>query len=275
LGVCIVGLGGPVGAHSHHKHANSIMITQREYVEGCLQWYEEADLQPGNPEDGEWHECHYPTPKCLGGTETVLLLKEHHAVQGVLQSEEFGHPCIYGWEKQYLSDGVLHLWKKWMKIKAQPSIDVWAAIPPEEKRERGRIAQSKMTKEQLRRGREGMWANMTPEQRSAQARHMLDIPPEKREEAVAKATQTNLKRNPNHFADMARKARAAEPYEKKRKRMEACHKPEVHAKALAKINGRKFKCRVTGKISTAGPLTRYQNARGIDPSLRDQVQGDP
>jgi hypothetical protein len=162
-----------------------------------------------------------------------------------------------------------------MKNKAQTAIDALAAIPLEERRERGRIAQSRMTKEQLRRGREGMWANMTPEQRSAQARHMLDISPEKREEAVAKATQTNLKRNPNHFADMARKARAAEPYEKKRKRIEACHKPEVHAKALAKTNGRKFKCRVTGYVSTAGPLTMYQRSRGIDPSLRDQIEGEP
>ena len=65
------------------------MITQREYVEGCQQWYKEADLQPGNPEDGTWEQCHYPAPKCLGGTETILLLKEHHAVQGVLQSEEY------------------------------------------------------------------------------------------------------------------------------------------------------------------------------------------
>ena len=99
--------------HTHHKHAISIMITQREYVEGCLQWYREADLQPGNPEDGEWHECHYPVPKCLGGTGTVLLLKRHHAIQGVLQSEEYDHPCIYGWEKQYCTGQFKKLYRKW------------------------------------------------------------------------------------------------------------------------------------------------------------------
>jgi hypothetical protein len=93
------------------------MITQREYVEGCLQWYKEADLQPGNPEDGTWEQCHYPIPKCLGGFEIILLLKEHHAVQGVLQSEEFNHPCIWGWEKRYISEEFLHLWKKWMQQK--------------------------------------------------------------------------------------------------------------------------------------------------------------
>lgn len=100
------------------------MITQREYVEGCLLWYREADLQPGNPQDGEWHECHYPVPKCLGGTKVILLLEEHHAVQGVLQSEENQRPCIYGWEKQHLEGQLLDLWQKWMEVKAKPGLAV-------------------------------------------------------------------------------------------------------------------------------------------------------
>ena len=104
---------------------------------------------------------------------------------------------------------------------------------------------------------------------------MKTMTPEKKNEVIQKATSKLLEANPDHFSDMAKKARASESYETKRKRMEACHKPEVHAKALAKTNGRKFKCRVTGKVSTAGPLTRYQNARGIDPSLRDQIEGEP
>jgi hypothetical protein len=100
------------------------MITQREYVEGCLQWYEEADLQPGNPEDGEWHECHYPTPKCLGGTETVLLLKEHHAVQGVLQSNEYQHPCIWGWEKEFIPAIYLNLYRYWRSEQSRRAVAV-------------------------------------------------------------------------------------------------------------------------------------------------------
>jgi hypothetical protein len=54
----------------------------------------------------------------------VLLLKEHHAVQGVLQSEEFGHPCIYGWENPHLDDEIALVWKKWMVIKAKPGLTV-------------------------------------------------------------------------------------------------------------------------------------------------------
>jgi len=36
-------------------------------------------------------------------------------------------------------------------------------------------------------------------------------------------------------------------------------------------NSLKFRCLVTGKTTTAGPLTGYQKARGIDPSLRERV----
>ena len=90
------------------------MLSQKEFVEGCYNWYREADLQPGNPEDGEWNQAHYPVPKCKGGTETILLLKEHHAVQGVIQSEELQWRCIFSWEEKYLSGEYLELFNKWM-----------------------------------------------------------------------------------------------------------------------------------------------------------------
>jgi hypothetical protein len=98
-------------------------MRQKEFIKGCYDWYREADLQPGNPDDGEWQECHYPLPKCLGGTETILLLKEHHAIQGVLQSEEYQHPCIFSWEKDFLGEPYLSLWLKWMKIKGQKMVE--------------------------------------------------------------------------------------------------------------------------------------------------------
>jgi len=89
------------------------MLSQKEFVEGCYNWYREADLQPGNPEDGEWDAAHYPVPSCKGGTETILLLREHHAIQGVIQCEEYQWKCIWGWEEKYLSGEYLELFKKW------------------------------------------------------------------------------------------------------------------------------------------------------------------
>ena len=45
---------------------------QHTWVYGCYAYYLENGYEPGNPEDGEWHECHYPVPACLGGTETEI-----------------------------------------------------------------------------------------------------------------------------------------------------------------------------------------------------------
>ena len=107
------------------------MLSQKEFVEGCYNWYREADLQPGNPEDGDWDEAHYPVPKCKGGTETILLLRGHHAVQGVIQSEELQWKCIFGWENKYLSGEYLELFNKWVSEGAKL---FWADKTEEERR---------------------------------------------------------------------------------------------------------------------------------------------
>ena len=106
------------------------MLSQKEFVEGCYNWYREVDLQPGNPEDGQWDEAHYPVPKCKDGTETILLLREHHAVQGVIQSEEMQWKCIWGWEEKYLEGEYLELFNKWMSEGVKL---IWANKTEEEK----------------------------------------------------------------------------------------------------------------------------------------------
>ena len=121
------------------------MLTQQEFVEGCLNYYAENYYEQGNPEDGEWERAHYPTPKCLGGTETILLLREHHALQGILQSEEVNHPCIWGWEKSYLPKEMLPLYHKWCSEKSRLAMQkmdttvLWD-IPHEERVRRGKKA---------------------------------------------------------------------------------------------------------------------------------------
>jgi hypothetical protein len=95
------------------------MITQEEFVADCYLNYAILGLEQGNPEDGDWHQCHYPVPKSLGGTECVWLLEKDHAIQGILQCEQYNHPSIYGWEKLYLPDDMIHLYDKWMTRKSQ------------------------------------------------------------------------------------------------------------------------------------------------------------
>ena len=86
----------------------------RDYVSSVLFYYAENDIRPGDPNEGIWDDAHYPVPKCLGGTETIWLLREHHAVQGVLQSEEYRTPCVAWWERAYLSEELLKMCNKWM-----------------------------------------------------------------------------------------------------------------------------------------------------------------
>jgi hypothetical protein len=45
----------------------------------------------------------------------------------------------------------------------------------------------------------------------------------------------------------------------------------LHSKQAEKINRQKWMCLKTGKVSSPGPLTRYQRSRGIDTSLRVRV----
>jgi hypothetical protein len=129
------------------------MLTQKEFVEGCLNYYREADLQPGNPEDGDWNVAHYPVPECKEGTETILLLREHHAVQGVLQSEEFQWRCVWGWEEEFLSGEYLKLLKKWQSEGSR----LWHAQRTEEEK---RLSSEKM---------KASWAQRTEEEKRLKA----------------------------------------------------------------------------------------------------------
>ncbi len=69
----------------------SIVLNQHDFVASCLVKYRLEPLPPGEC----WEDAHYPTPKCLKGTETVPLWSRDHSAQGLLQSEEFDHPCIH------------------------------------------------------------------------------------------------------------------------------------------------------------------------------------
>lgn len=128
------------------------MITQQEFVEGCLSYYAENYYQQGNPEDGQWDICHYPVPKCKGGTETVLLLRQHHAIQGLLQSEEFEHPCIGFWEQKYLPAEYLPLLEKWRGVLRVLSIQgQWGNTTKEERRRKCKGQQEAMCKARRKR----------------------------------------------------------------------------------------------------------------------------
>jgi len=109
----------------------------RDYVSGVLFYYHENDIIAGDPNEGNWHECHYPVPRRLGGEQTVPMLAEHHAIQGVLQSEEFGVSCVFGWEKHYVPSKLFYLFKKWMSLqRSETQLNAWANYSEKEKEKR-------------------------------------------------------------------------------------------------------------------------------------------
>ena len=102
-------------------------MDQHIFVESCQRFYLENGLEPGNPDDGDWEDAHYPLPQ-PEGTETRLLLHNHHLVQGLWQSEEVGRCCFFrGHVKKFLTSGpfvenwfeLWDLYEKWVSIQSK------------------------------------------------------------------------------------------------------------------------------------------------------------
>lgn len=69
--------------------------------------------------------------------------------------------------------------------------------------------------------------------------------------------------------ELGRSLRALEIFHKEK---DSDGKSLAAKRSALRLNSRKFICLVTGKISTSGPLTQWQRARGIDPSLRAEIE---
>ncbi len=80
------------------------MTTQQQFIDAALAHYEAEGICPGDP-DFVWEGAHHPTPRHLGGRAKTPLTKHHHAIHGILQSEEVGKPSIFGWEGRVILNG--------------------------------------------------------------------------------------------------------------------------------------------------------------------------
>lgn len=145
------------------------MLSQQEFVEQCLIKYRWEQLPPGQ----QWHDAHYPVPECLGGTETVKLWESDHAIQAILQSEEYRHKCFYGWEKRYLPEDLLPLYYKWHKKTSQK----WWASLTEKQLEQISSERSKRIK--------AYWDSLTPAERSARNKRKWKAKTKNERSAVA------------------------------------------------------------------------------------------
>jgi hypothetical protein len=160
------------------------IMDQHEFVRGAYAYYAENGYEPGNPEDGVWHDCHYPEPECLGGKQTIKLLREHHVIQGILQSEEYQWCCIFSWEIEYLPEEYHHLFYKWRRqIGSYAGTRSAEVLSPDERSKKAKKAGDARAKtitpvqlEQLQKSVD-IWRKENPEvvaANAARARSFLD-----------------------------------------------------------------------------------------------------
>lgn len=115
-------------------------MNQYDFVDSCIIKYRWEIIPYGQV----WEEAHYPVPLCLGGTETIRLWACDHTLQGLLQSEEFDHPCLHGFAERkdrenlqkFYSD-YEHLLDKWLR---QLRLRALQTLTPEQRSERNKKA---------------------------------------------------------------------------------------------------------------------------------------
>lgn len=223
------------------------MLTQKDFVEGCYRYYAENWIEPGNPEDGVWHQAHYPLPKCLNGTEWVWLLKEHHAIQGVLQSLEVDHCCVGGWEKCYLVGDWEHLLPVFINYCSRRGKENVERLN-QEKDELGRSLNGVRNAERLNSERDELGRSVNAV---------------KGGRLSGKSGKGALCRTKEEMSADGQKGGSIS----KEKKL-GIFAPGNQRRGAMKVCSQRWECTVTGKITLAGPLTCWQNARGIDTTNR-------
>ncbi len=134
-----------------------------------------------------------------------------------------------------------------------------ASKTPEQRSEVAKKRERNMTIEQKERRVKNRISSMTPQQRSEAARKSYlnaHKTPEQRSEFAKNAAKKRIENTtPEQRSEASRKGQLSRT-------------PEQRSEAARKRNSVKFQCTVTGFITNAGSLSKYQKARGIDTSNR-------
>ncbi len=215
--MCIVGLGGPEGTHSHLKHATKLMKTIEEVYDDYL-----YDCYIANrhltAEDWLYYgreEHHVEIPDRDGGLLTPCnsqyLTKYQHWVAGILQSEVLQKCCFSMVPKKSIPPHLEDLRKKWVLDSAREGNEAWLRSTTAE--ERSRAAKGDTThEERSQRTKEG-WANMDEEARQDRIRRSNVLRSEEvKAEAIRKRLETMT---PEKRSAAAKKAAASQTPEQR------------------------------------------------------------
>ena len=100
-----------------------MLPSTQTFIDTVLASYEANQTAQDEPET-IFEGAHHPVPRHQGGKTKVALLKQHHAIHGVLQSAETQTCCVFGWEYDLILNGpfvadwfdLLDACDKWLSI---------------------------------------------------------------------------------------------------------------------------------------------------------------
>ena len=212
-------------------------MNQHDYVRKCIESYKDNGIVPGDPEEGVWNDAHYPAPE-KEGDETVQLLWDHHQVQGILQSEEYGKCCFWlGDSRTFLTKGPFvedwfYLWELY---------DKWSSD----------CASNAVKKAHSKKDSNG--------------KSIL---------GVSNGKKAAIKMNEvlhSEKDDQGRSLLGVRASERLHSEKDSSGKSVRGLYLAENTNKQQWKCTITGYISNPGALTNYQRAKGIDIKNRIKI----
>jgi hypothetical protein len=167
------------------------MYTTEEFRTQVYLWYSENGITVGDPNEGNWERAHI-VPRCAGGTETVLLLHGHHCYHDLIQSKEYNRQCFFAGTTRAWLYGEGFLCENWFELvelyeyysshhSTQNATARWANLTPEERSALGRrlietrwANASPEARAAVSSWSKDRWATFTSEERSAQGRRLAE-----------------------------------------------------------------------------------------------------
>jgi len=202
----------------------------------------------------EWHHI---LPQCLFGDQTwgCWLTLHQHAVASALQTLAFGRCCLHGKHTQFLSESLLGLTKPY---RDELSLENLNKMTPEQF-QKGQDKKKQTVSSPDYDGKAVRIKNGTYETlvqsglRQVMQGQGIHNPGAPREEWCVKGGETQGRNNVVNKTGMFKRT------------------AEELSEASKRNRSRKFRCLVTGKVSTDCGLTKIQRRLGIDTSLREQI----
>lgn len=204
---------------------------QTDYLHRILEWYEEQLITIGDPTEGVWNDCHSPLPKGQCDT-TYKLLRQHHLIHDLYQSHELDEQHVFLSEVKNLLYHSSYFVENWFEL-----CDIHEYFVKKLNTDRGNRS--------FELGKSGYLR-----------KEVRDLATERRKESPKMRKWLDDCGTSGHMDKM--------------RTFESCSKGGKNGgrNGGLKTSSQRWKCLVTGHVSTPGGLTSYQKSRGIDTSLR-------